>query len=264
MRVAMACLSLASVLGPAGVLAQTEEELAKQLSNPVASLISVPFQNNTDFGLGSGDDGVRNTLNIQPVIPISIAPEWNLISRTILPVIYQDDDAIAGEGSKFGLGDTTQSLFFSPVKPTHGWIWGVGPVLLLDTATDDLLGNDQWGAGPTFVVLRQDGGWTWGMLANHIWGFGEDESRQEVDATFLQPFLTHTWKNGVTVGVNTESSYDWEGGQWTVPINAFVARVVKIGGQRVQFTLGGRHYAEAPRRGPDWGVRAVVTLLFPK
>jgi hypothetical protein len=146
----------------------------------------------------------------------------------------------------------------------NGWIWGAGPVLLFDTATDDGLGSDQWGAGPTFVVLRQDGGFTWGMLANHVFGFGEPSSRDAVSATFLQPFFSHTWRNGVTLGVNTESTYDWDADQWTIPINVFSRKVTRIGAQNVQFELGGRYYAEAPRRGPDWGLRLSVTLLFPK
>ena len=143
-----------------------EADLAKQLANPVSSLISVPFQLNYDQGLGDGD-GERTYLNIQPVVPISLNSQWNLISRTILPV-YSQDNVIPGEGSQFGLGPTTQSFFLSPKAPTSfGMIWGVGPVVLLPTATDGIAPN-QWGAGITAVALKQSHGWTYGALANQI------------------------------------------------------------------------------------------------
>ena len=243
---------------------ESGNDLAKQLSNPVASLISVPFQFNYDSGYGS-EDGNRTTVNIQPVVPISLNDEWNLISRTIVPVIWQDD--IAGSsGRQSGLGDITQSFFFSPKEPTaSGLIWGAGPVFLLPTATDDLLGAGQFGIGPTAVVLKQSGGWTYGGLANHIWSVAGEGDRPDISVSFLQPFLSFTTANAWTFGLNTESSYDWKNDQWSVPINLQVSKLVTFGAQPVSFTAGARYWAESPENGPEgWGVRLAVTMLYPK
>lgn len=236
-------------------------ELAKQLQNPVASLISVPFQNNFDFGLGPNDDGFKYTLNFQPVIPLSISQDYNLIIRTIVPIISQDD-VIPGT-SQSGLGDIVQSFFFSPKEPVGGLILGFGPVMLYPTATDSLLGSEQWGAGPTGLVLKQTGGWTYGLLFNHIWSYTGDEDRNYVDSTFLQPFVSFTTKTKTTFGINTESTYDWHNSQWTVPINLSVSQLIKVGKMPVSLGLGVKYYAEAPEGGPDWGVRFIVTPLFP-
>ena len=238
-------------------------ELAKKLANPVAALISVPFQYNADFDAGPTEDGVQHRLNIQPVVPISLSADWNVISRTILPVLAQND--VIGTSSQGGLGDTVQSLFLSPKAPTGGgWVWGAGPVLLVPTATDDFLGSEKWGAGPTAVLLRQKSGWTYGILANHVWSFAGNDSRADVDATFLQPFLSFTTKTHTTFVLNTESSYDWEHDQWSVPVNVTVNQLLKIGPQILQVGVGARYYADAPTGGPSWGLRCVLTLLFPK
>jgi hypothetical protein len=158
--------------------------LAQQLANPVAALISVPFQLNYNSDIGPADDGRQWVLNIQPVIPFSLNEDWNLISRTILPIVGQED-IFPGAGSQTGLGDTVQSLFFSPVAPTSGgWIWGAGPVFLLPTGTNRLLTTDKWGVGPTAVALRQQGPWTTGLLGNHIWSFAGDSDRRDVSTTF--------------------------------------------------------------------------------
>lgn len=238
-------------------------ELAKQLSNPVASLTSVPFQANWDFGIGV-NDASRFTLNVQPVIPLSLNDDMNLIIRTILPVIDAESPA-PGIADAAGLGDTVQSFFFSPKEPTPGgWIFGAGPVFLWPTATDLQLGLEKWGVGPTALALRQSHGWTYGVLANHLWSYAGADDRSEVSATFLQPFLSFTTKTHTTIGLNSESSYDWNNDQWSVPLNLTLGQLFKVGGMPMQFTIGARCYVEGPDGGPEWGARAVLTLLFPK
>jgi hypothetical protein len=236
-------------------------ELAKKLANPVASLVSVPFQGNWDFGIGE-NDAQRFTLNFQPVTPFSISDDWNLIVRTILPIIDAESPA-PGIGSASGLGDVVQSFFFSPKEPVGGWILAAGPVFLWPTATDSILGSEQWGAGPTALALRQTGPWTYGALVNQIWSYAGDSGRSEVNATFLQPFLAYITPTKTTISVNAESTYNWTDAQWTVPVNLMVSQMIKLGNMPAQVFVGGRYYAESPAGGPEWGIRAGLTLLFP-
>jgi len=261
---AFPALAQDTVTGTRGAAAVSQESLAKDLANPVAALISVPFQLNYDQDIGAARGGDRWLINIQPVLPVDINPEWNLISRTILPVIWQDD-IYPGAGSQSGIGDIVQSVFFSPKAPTAGgWIWGAGPVFLLPTGSDDLLTVDKWGAGPTGVALKQEGRWTYGLLANHIWSFG-GSGDQDVNATFAQPFVSYTTPAAWSYTFQTESTYDWENTQWTVPISGVVSKVTKVGDQLVSFAGGVRYWADGPEGGPHgWGFRLVVTLLFPR
>ncbi len=242
----------------------SEEDLAKQLQNPVASLISVPLQNNYDAHLGHRGDGFRYTLNVQPVIPFTLNADWNLITRTIVPVIQQDE-IFPGSGNQLGLGDILASQFFSPKAPGPGGvIWGIGPAFFLPTATDELLGAEKFGLGPTAVLLKQSGPWTYGILANHIWSLAGTSRRENVNSTFMQPFLSYTFKKGLSLTANTETTYDWRHEQGTVPVNGIVSQVLRVGTQPVQLGMGGRYYPEVPDGGPEWGVRVVVTFLFPK
>lgn len=238
-------------------------KLAKQLNNPIASLISVPFQLNYDTGIGE-TDADRWVLNVQPVIPFDLSEDWNLISRTIVPFIDLDSPVIGGSDTS-GVGDIVQSFFFSPKAPTkNGWTWGAGPVLLLPTGKDEFT-SDNWGLGPTFVALKQENGWTYGGLVNHIWGIGDPSGgRDKTNSTFLQPFLGYTTPDAWSFFANSESTYDWNEKDWTVPVNLTVSKLLHFGKQPVSFQLGYRDYLNSPPGGPDWGVRFNVTFLFPK
>lgn len=239
------------------------EELAKKLANPVASLISVPFQYNYDENIGPDDQGEKSVLNIQPVIPFSQNDRWNLITRTIVPLVDQHD--ISPGTDKSGLGDILQSFFFSPRQPVGGWILAVGPVGLYPTASAKVLGGEKWGTGPTALALRQTGPWTLGFLANHVESFAGDGDRAYISSTFLQPFVSYITKTKTTLGLNTESTYDWRSEQWSVPVNLTVAQLLKIGPQIIQVGVGARYWADSPDNGPEgWGGRVQVTLLFPK
>ncbi|NIK92423.1 transporter [Mangrovimonas sp. CR14] len=260
------CLLVVALLFGYSIYAQDEtssaDALAKQLQNPVASLISVPFQGNLDFGYDP-ENGTKFTLNIQPVIPISISENWNLIGRVILPVVSQTD-IYGNSGNQTGLSDAVVSAFFSPKEPTSGGlIWGAGPVLLVPTATDDYLGTKKFGVGPTAVVLKQLGTLTAGALVNHIWSVAGDSNRQDVNATFLQPFLAKNFAGGYALALNTELTQNWDYKSTSGSINIVGSKVITMGSQMAQLLLGPRiHYGNG--NAADFGVRFGLVLLYPK
>lgn len=236
-----------------------DAELAKELQNPVADLITIPLESRFDFG---GSSKLRYTMNIQPVLPFELGPNLVLVSRTILPIIYAE--AVGNDQrSRTGLGDTSQSFFLAPKEPVNGWIMGAGPVLRLPTATETELGDGAWGAGPTAVALRQDDEWTYGILASHIWSFAGRRG-STVNATSLQPFLAYTTPSLMTFGLGSESAYDWEASHWLVPLDVTISQLVRIGNAPVEFAVGGRSYLERPAGGPNWGIKFTVTFMFPK
>ena len=263
-----ACLLILGALCAITASAQEEKkpagdaaELAKKLSNPIASLISVPFQNNTDYGIGP-NNGSRNTLNIQPVIPIKLNDKVNLITRVVLPIISQRD--ISGEGTQqSGLSDAVVSGFFSPANSKI--TWGVGPALLLPTATNAFLATKKFGVGPTAVILKQSNGYTYGALVNQIWSVAGDKNRADVNQLFLQPFLAYNWKSGAGLGLNSEITQNWQASTTMAFINPTVSAVTKFGTQVVSIVFGPRLPVAAPSNSKaDFGWRGALTFVFPK
>lgn len=243
---------------------QSEADLAKKTQNPISDLISVPFQNNFDFNMGP-HDRTRYTLNIQPVIPFNITENWNLITRTIVPVRYQPD-VTENSGGEFGLGDINTSWWLSPSKPGK-IVWGIGPILQLRTATDDTLGTGKWAAGPSLVVLTTPGKWVVGFLANNIWSFAGDSDREDVNFFTFQYFVNYNLPNGwylVSAPINTA---DWEADssdRWTVPLGGGAGKVVRLGILPINVQTQAFYNVEHPEFGPEWQLRFQLQFLFPK
>src|SRR5277367_3264667 len=240
------------------------EALAKAAQNPVASLISVPLQNNTAFGTGPYDRS-QNVLNVQPVIPIGISENWNLIVRVIQPIVWQPN---VGQNSQgwFGFGDMNPTFFFSPAKP-HKLIWGVGPTFVIPTATADQLGQGKLSMGPGVVLLTTPGHWVIGTLINNVWSVAGPHERPVVNQMLLQWFVNYNMKKGWYLVTSPIVTADWRassGNQWTVPMGGGVGRIMKIGFQPVNLLAQLYGNTVHPAGTSSWGMRLQIQFLFPK
>ena len=251
---------------------QSGSDLAKQAQNPIANLISVPFQNNTNFN-SVPDERTQNVLNIQPVIPVKLSDGWNMITRTIFPIVSQP---LPNGERELGLADTIFTAFFSPINKSKT-TWGIGPVVSIPTATKEVLGSDVWGLGPSLVVLTQPGSWVVGSLFSQIWslegdsGLDEAEAGQgqvkQIDLFTWQYFINYNLPNGVyitTAPIITRDNDIEQGSKWTVPVGGGVGKVFKIGKQPVNGQVSAYYNVEKPEFGADWQVRLQLQFLYPK
>jgi hypothetical protein len=241
-------------------------ELAKLAQNPVGNLISLPFQNNTNLNFGP-EKGTQNILNIQPVIPIEVNKDWNIITRTIVPVIWNPSLA-PGDPATSGIGDTAFTAFLSPANPGH-WIWGAGPVLQLPTNTNAELGNKNWGAGPSAVVLHLDKGdpWVYGVLVNNIWSLSSSERGGSYNNGLIQPFVNYNFKDGVYLTSSPILTVNWKAdsdNKWTVPLGGGVGKIFHLGKLPVNTSLDAYYNVVRPDNGANWQIRFQIQLMFPK
>jgi hypothetical protein len=201
---------------------------AKQLANPIAFLVSVPFQFNWEQNVGPSEL-TRFILNVQPVMPFTVTENLSLIVRLIAPLVSQPP-LFDGGAATFGMGDVTTSFFLSPSKSTR-LIWGAGPVIVLPSTSEPTLGTGKWSAGPTIVALKQTGPWTIGALWNQVWSFSGDTTRSDVNQMFLQPFLSYQATHTIPLTLQSETTANWEVEQdrWTVPINVVVSKLSSFG-----------------------------------
>jgi hypothetical protein len=247
--------------------AANAEELRKASQNPVSSLISVPFQNTNNFGI---DPGYRtqDVLNIQPVIPVKVSDNWNMIVRVITPIIYQPFPAPspAPQVGVYGLGDIQPTFLLSPRKP-HKLIWGAGPIFQLPTATSQYLGQGKLAIGPNVVALAMPGHFVMGVLVNNVWSVAGSGGRPPVNQMLLQYFVNYNMKKGWYLNTSPILTANWEasnGGRWVVPFGGGVGRIMKLGFQPVSLSV--RFYGNAvhPPGASPWGMLLQATLLFPK
>jgi hypothetical protein len=283
---AICCEAQQAATKPAADDSGGTADLAKATQNPVSSLISVPVQNNDNFGIGPFNR-TQNVLNVQPVVPLQISKDWTMVIRWITPIIFQPAPGTANlevygieentpayfaaqdvqnSAGVFGLGDMNPTFFFTPVK-THKLILGAGPAFMLPTATSKVLGQGKLSIGPSVVALAQPGHWTIGVLTNNVWSVAGSGSRTDVNQMMLQYFINYNLKKGWYLTTSPILNANWKaspGNVWTVPVGGGAGRILKLGFQPVN--ISGQFYGNAvhPVAGSSWSMRLQIAFLFPK
>lgn len=258
----IACICAAFALGSLllGTPCHAEnggDDLAKKAQNPIADLISLPLQNNTSFNIGAYDR-TANVLNIQPVVPLF---DGRLITRTILPVVYQPS-ILEESGGSTGLGDLNFTAFYVP--PSDKIMVGVGPILIFPTGGEER-GSQKWSAGPSLVVISTPGPWVLGVLWNNIWSYAGDDEASDVNQMLIQYFVNYNFPGFYLTSAPIITA-NWEaadGQQWIVPFGGGIGKLVRLGKLPTNITAQYYYNAVTPDYGPDWSLRLQIQFLFP-
>jgi hypothetical protein len=257
----------AALLGASPARAEmSAEELAKAAQNPVGPLITVPFQNNANLNFGP-EKGTQNILNIQPVIPIEVNKDWNVITRTIVPLVWMPSLG-PDTPAKSGIGDIQLTAWLSPANSGH-WMWGLGAITQIPTNSSEELGNKNWGLGPTAVVVHLDHGdpWVYGLLVNNVWSLTSSEQGGAYNNGLINPFVNYNFGGGLYLLSSPLITVNWKansGQQWTVPIGGGVGKIFHLGKLPVNTSIDAYYNLVRPDYGANWQIRAQVQLMFPE
>jgi hypothetical protein len=263
-RYIICCCVVLSLLATTG-FTQDIEDLAKKAQNPVSDLIAVPIEHNFNFDVGMDGD-IQHVTVSSPVLPVKLNKKWILINRAIIPAIYQPLLA-PGVGDEFGLGDINFTTFLSPRETSSGTTWGVGPSLTIPSASNEVLGTEKWLLGPAFVVFKDIGSWSTGLLISNAWSIGGESDRADVNAGFMQPWFYYNFPSGAYIFYEPVITVDWEadsGERWTVPLGIGVGKITTIGTQYVNVQIAAFYNVETPTGGAEWTIRPQISFLFPK
>jgi hypothetical protein len=235
--------------------------LAKATQNPVADMSTVPVQFNYYTGGGLGHETMSIT-NVQPVLPLKINENWNLIFRTIVPIVSLPS---AGDERIKGIADIQEQIFLSPMK-TKKVVWGFGPTISLPTATAAPLSTGQFAMGPSVVALAMPGKWVVGAVVNNLWKIAGNDDTTPINSFFAQPFINYNLKLGWSISTSPAITANWQaesGDQWTVPIGLGISKVAKVGNQPISILMQYYHNAIRPDTAGEDQVRLQVAFLFP-
>jgi hypothetical protein len=244
---------------PVPTNSQSLQDLAKEVLNPFAGSIKVPIQFTGGFGVGPRRN-FGESLNVEPAIPFSLTSDWDLIVRPNVNLTYAPNP-----NAQFGLQDFQTSLFLTPSK-TSDWIWGIGPIFQVPSATSDRLGSGRWSAGPTAALVYSEGPWFNAILTYQLMSFAGNRSRGSVNQTYIETLISYNFESGWTVQCDPQMTFDWTADSangWTIPMGADIGKTFQVGGRTISWQVGAYDYLKYPDGAPEWIVRAQVTFLFP-